>query len=65
MLERERILPEDGIRICQWIKPFCAFKRNVAVAYAYEPVVIKPARRRRYDGLSTVRDWIASPTDSR
>jgi hypothetical protein len=61
LLERERILPETGIRICQWIKPFAAFKRNVSVAYAYEPVIIKPARRRPYDGLTTVRDWISSP----
>jgi hypothetical protein len=27
MLERERFLPDNGIRICQWMNPFAAFKR--------------------------------------
>jgi hypothetical protein len=58
MMEREHILPEDGIRICQWIKPFAAFKRNVSVAYAYEPVVIKAARKPVVSGRVVMRDWI-------
>jgi hypothetical protein len=58
MLERERILPEDGIRICQWFKPFAAFKRNVSVAYAYEPVIIKAARKPVVGGGEVSRDWI-------
>jgi hypothetical protein len=28
-----------------WVKPFAAFKRNVRVAYAWEPVIVKPERR--------------------
>lgn len=59
MMERERILPDDGIRICQWVKPFAAFKRNVPVAYAYEPVIIKAARKPVVAGRVVMRDWIA------
>jgi hypothetical protein len=61
MMERERILPDDGIRICQWVKTFAAFKRNVPVAYAYEPVIIKSARKPMISGHLVMRDWIAEP----
>lgn len=61
MMERERVLPEIGIRVCQWIKPFAAFKRNVSVAYAYEPVIIKAARKPVVTGRCIMRDWIAEP----
>lgn len=60
MMERERMLPDD-IRICQWVKPFCAFKRNVPVAYAYEPVIIKAARKPVVAQRVVMRDWIAEP----
>jgi hypothetical protein len=59
MMERERILPETGVRICQWVKPFAAFKRNVSVAYAYEPVIIKAARKPVVTQRAVMRDWIA------
>ena len=61
VMERENILPEDGIRICQWVKPFAAFKRNVSVAYAYEPVIIKAARKPVVAQRVVMRDWIAEP----
>jgi hypothetical protein len=61
MMERDRILPSDGIRICQWVKPFAAFKSNVSVAYAYEPVVIKAARKPVVKRHIVMRDWIAEP----
>lgn len=61
MMERESILPEMGIRICQWVKPFCAFKRNVSLAYAYEPVIIKSARKPVVAHRIVMRDWIAEP----
>ena len=62
MLERERILPEgDEIRICQWVKPFCAFKRNVPVAYAYEPVIIKPCRKPVVSKRQVMRDFVEGP----
>lgn len=59
MMEREHILPIDGIRICQWVKPFAAFKRNVSVAYAYEPVIIKAARKPVVRQRVVMRDFIA------
>lgn len=61
MMERERILPEHGIRICQWYKPFAAFKRNVPVAYAYEPVIVKAARKPVVSKRLVMRDWISCP----
>lgn len=60
-MERAHILPETGIRICQWYKPFAAFKRNVPVAYAYEPVIIKAARKQVVNKRIVMRDWIAEP----
>ncbi len=30
--------PEDA-RVAAWVKPFCAFKRNVRPAYGWEPVI--------------------------
>jgi hypothetical protein len=41
-----------------WVKGFAAFKRNVPVAYAWEPVIIKPARKPIVDGRIVMRDWI-------
>ena len=61
MMEREGILPPNGIRIAQWVKPFCAFKANVSVAYAYEPVIIKAARKPEVRHVVVMRDWIAEP----
>lgn len=58
MMERERILPDGGIRICQWFKPFAAFKKNVSVAYAYEPIIVKPVRKPVVSGRVVMRDWV-------
>jgi hypothetical protein len=35
------ILPgaPEGTRVAAWVKPFCAYKRNVRVAYSWEPVL--------------------------
>lgn len=49
--------PED-CRVLAWVKPFCAFKANVTVAYAWEPVIVRGGRKRSRD-LPTVRDWVA------
>jgi len=37
------LCPED-VRIAAWVKPFCAFKRNVRPAYAWEPVIFRGGR---------------------
>lgn len=55
------LLP-DGARVMAWVKPFAAFKRNVPVAYAWEPVIVKPCRKPVVEGSTVVmRDWIAEP----
>lgn len=46
-------------RIMAWVKPFAAFKRNVPVAYAWEPVLVKPCRKPVVSGRVVMRDWIA------
>lgn len=46
-------------RIMAWVKPFAAFKRNVPVAYAWEPVLVSPARKPTVTGRTVMRDWCA------
>ena len=47
-----------GARWCVWTKGFAAFKANVSVAYAWEPVIIKAARKPVVSGRIVMRDWI-------
>jgi hypothetical protein len=47
-----------GARWCAWVKGFAAFKKNVSVAYAWEPVIIKAARKPVVSGRMVMRDWI-------
>ena len=46
-------------RIMSWVKPFAAFKRNVPVAYAWEPVIIRACRKPVVTRRVVMRDWIA------
>lgn len=46
-------------RICAWVKPFAAFKANVSVAYAWEPVFIRACRKPVVAGRVTMRDWVS------
>jgi hypothetical protein len=48
----------DDVRVLAWVKPFCAFKVNVGVAYAWEPVIVWRGRRRTRE-QPTVRDWLS------
>jgi hypothetical protein len=48
----------EGVRWMAWVKGFAAFKRNVSVAYAYEPVIIKAARKPVVSKRLVMRDWI-------
>jgi hypothetical protein len=47
-----------GARHCAWVKGFAAFKRNVPVGYAWEPVFIKAARKPVVSKRLVMRDWI-------
>lgn len=52
-------------RVMAWVKPFAAFKRNVPVAYAWEPVLVRAARKPVVKPGMTYRDWIAEPITMR
>lgn len=46
-------------RVMAWVKPFAAFKRNVSVAYAWEPVIVKACRKPVVSGRIVMRDWVS------
>ena len=52
---------QTGARWMAWVKPFAAFKRNVSVAYAWEPVIVKAARKPIVAGHCVMRDWVCEP----
>jgi hypothetical protein len=47
-----------GARWMSWVKGFAAFKRNVSVAYAWEPVIVKAARKPVVSKRLVMRDWV-------
>ena len=52
---------KTGARWMSWVKGFAAFKRNVPVAYAWEPVIVKAARKPVVSKRLVMRDWIECP----
>ena len=52
-------------RVAAWVKPFAAFKRNVRIAYTWEPVLFTPGRDSSRDGASVGRDHLAEPITMR
>lgn len=60
----ETLLRKHGCadyRVMPWVKTFAAFKRNVSVAYAWEPCIVKPCRKPVVDKSTVYRDWYAAP----
>ncbi len=58
----ERVLSDsECFRIMAWTKPFAAFKANVSVAYAWEPVLVKAARKPVVKQGMTYRDFLSEP----
>ena len=51
----------QGVRVGSWVKPFAAFKRNVRIAYTWEPVIWSGGRLSSKDGATPNRDHIAEP----
>lgn len=49
------------VRCMAWVKGFAAFKRNVSVAYAWEPVYVRPARKPVVSARQVMRDWVECP----
>lgn len=54
------LLP-PAARVMSWVKGFAAFKRNVSVAYAWEPVIVKAARKPVVSKRIVMRDWVECP----
>lgn len=54
------LLPKQA-RIMAWVKGFAAFKKNVPVAYAWEPVIVRACRKPTVTKRLTLRDWIECP----
>jgi len=52
-------LVPDDVRVMSWVKPFCAFKANVPVAYSWEPVFVRAARKPVVSKRLTLRDHIS------
>jgi hypothetical protein len=48
-----------GARVAAWVKPFAAFKRNVRIAYTWEPVLFRPGRDSSALGAPVGRDHLA------
>jgi hypothetical protein len=51
----------DEHRVSAWAKPFAAFKRNVRVAYTWEPVIFSGGRLSSKDGATPTRDHLDEP----
>ncbi len=56
-----RLLPDESSRTMAWVKPFAAFKANVPVAYAWEPVIVKACRKPEVTHRQIMRDWVDEP----
>lgn len=54
-------LTAPQVRVMAWVKPFAAFKANVPVAYAWEPVLVKAARKPVVKPGMTYRDFCSEP----
>lgn len=55
------LIEPTGARWMAWVKGFAAFKRNVSVAYAWEPVIVKQARKPVVSKRLVMRDWVECP----
>jgi hypothetical protein len=47
--------------VASWVKPFAAFKRNVRIAYTWEPVIVRGGRLSSKDGAPVGRDHLSVP----
>ncbi|MGZ0147634.1 hypothetical protein ACXJJ3_11240 [Kribbella sp. WER1] len=58
------LVPADH-RVAAWTKPFAAFKRNVRIAYTWEPIIWRGGRLSSKHGAPVGRDHIAEPITMR
>jgi hypothetical protein len=52
------LVAATGARWMSWVKGFAAFKRNVSVAHAWEPVIVRAARKPVVSKRLVLRDWV-------
>lgn len=52
------LVRHSGARWMAWVKGFAAFKKNVSPAYAWEPVIVKAARKPVVSKRLVMRDWV-------
>jgi len=55
------LVAKTNARWMAWFKPFAAFKRNVPVAYTWEPVIVKAARKPVVSKRLVMRDAVVCP----
>ncbi len=60
LLQIAQWLPLEA-RVMAWVKPFAAFKANMPVAYAWEPVIVKSVRKPIVSHRIIMRDWVSEP----
>lgn len=48
----------DDVRVGAWVKPFCSM-RGQRIAYAWEPVIFRGARKKVHTDQLTARDWVS------
>lgn len=53
-------LAPAGVRVAAWVKPFSAAFPTVRVAYAWEPVIYRPARPLTSEGAVPVKDFLVA-----
>lgn len=54
-----------GVRVCAWVKPFCSWKPNNRVVYAWEPVIVWGGRQQGGRGVPSVRDYVSANITTR
>lgn len=52
-------LTPRSARVMAWVKPFASYKPGVTVAYAWEPIIVQPARTLPRTE-PTERDWVSA-----
>ena len=56
----EEIGVSSRYRVCAWVKPFCSWKPNQRVPYAWEPVFVYGGRQKGGRGIPSVRDYVSA-----
>lgn len=58
-------LAPPGVRVGAWTKPFAAYKKNVRIAYTWEPLIFRPGRPNNDPDAPVIRDSFSAPMTTR